>query len=421
MSILPVGVPNANQSMNRNWQGLLWRAFPVLVAFSLGFFALQMGVGFGQRSGIPDSSLWVKAYYLIGLFFLAGVDLGEPVGGSDFARGMMWVSYFLAPAVTATAVVEGLVRAINPSSLRLHSVRNHIVIGGGGRLAHTFLQRIREVDASVEVFVVENRTERSGLSDFWERYRAQVVIGDITSPALLRSIYPERARRVLLLTGDDLTNLEAAARIADFAPEAIGDTVAHVANLDLQHLLSENPVLSGLTLINTHQLSASHLVETRLLKHFQATRDLDAVVIVGFGRFGQTVLSTLQQRVSNSISDVFIVDANANGLAANFASHIGFNDEHRIHIIEGSMSDSRIWVQVASELDVPEPVFVLATSDDNINLQAALQISREFKDGKVISLSFRQSQFAQDLAEHSNFEVIHIIDLLKDTIHSDWL
>jgi len=334
---------------------------------------------------------------------------------------MMWVSYFLAPAVTVTALVEGLVRAINPSGLRLHSVRNHIIIGGGGRLAHTFLSRVREIDPHVEIFVVEKRTDRAGLNELWERYRAHVLFGDITSRSMLRSLHPGRARRVLLLTGDDLTNLEAAARIAEFAPEAIGDTVAHVANLDLQQLLSKNPVLQGLTLINSHRLSAIHLVQSRLLAHFQATKELDAVVIVGFGRFGQTVLATLQQRVPDAISDVFVVDADANCQAANFASQLGFLDEHQIHIVEGNIKDSRVWVQVAGELDVPEPVFVLATSDDNINLQAALQISREFPAGRVISLSFKQSRFAQDLAEHSKFELIHINDLLKDTIHSEWL
>ena len=394
------------------------RILPVLLVFLFGFASQQLGVGFSERPGA--SSLLSRIYNTIGLFFLGGLDLGAPVGGPRFARGILWLSCFLAPAVTASAVLEAAVTAFNIRSRIFNRLSDHVIIGGGGRITQHFLSRLRERDPDVSV-VVGEKADRADLDELWGRDAGRISAGDLARSTVLRRVELSRARRVLLLTGDDFTNLEAAARIADLEPMLLPSVIVHVANLRMQRLLESTTALDGLTLINTHQLTAAHLVQSRLLAHFEATEALDAVVIAGFGRFGQTVLDTLQSQAAEALQDIIIIDRDAHRQAAIFDEEIGFCPSHRVRIIEGDIDDPRIWQRARADLEQEEPVFVLGSSDDGTNLQTAMRLSNTFTGARIIALSFHQSRFADHLANTGHFEVVSTGDLLQARISQDWL
>ncbi len=69
----------------------------------------------------------------------------------------------------------------------------------------------------------------------------------------------------------------------------------------------------------------------------------------------------------------------------------------------------------------PQPVFVLASSDDETNLEAALRLSHAVPSARIIALSPRRSRFAEQLASTEHFEIVSTSDLLLARIERDRL
>ncbi len=173
--------------------------------FLLGFVALRAGVGVSERLAVAMGGDGLShAYYALGLFVLGGLDLGVPEGGPPLARAALWAAYFLAPLVTTSAVIEGLLRAMGPDRGRWRRRSDHVVVFGFGRLAKLYIDRLRTVDSDVPVLVVDRAEHHtSALQEFHTRQRIFVMQGSLTSPGILERVGAAQARRVLLLTGDD--------------------------------------------------------------------------------------------------------------------------------------------------------------------------------------------------------------------------
>ena len=65
---------------------ILYRLVPTLCVFLFTLLAFNTGVYLEQRPDICNDTIFVQIYYTIGLFLLAGIDFGMPVGGGDFFR-----------------------------------------------------------------------------------------------------------------------------------------------------------------------------------------------------------------------------------------------------------------------------------------------------------------------------------------------
>jgi len=115
-------------AVDRRRIGWLVRAAALVVTFAMAFYAFESGVGVSDRAGLPSASAWTHGYFALGLFVLGGLDLGMPVGGSAFARNALWVAYFVAPLITTSAVVEGVLRLMDPAWVQRRTLRDHVVI-----------------------------------------------------------------------------------------------------------------------------------------------------------------------------------------------------------------------------------------------------------------------------------------------------
>ena len=82
------------------------RVVPVAVVFLGTMVAFEVGVDVSERPGVPQASWSVQLYYAVGLFVLGGMDLGVPVGGPIWARALLWLCYFLGPAITTTSPTQ---------------------------------------------------------------------------------------------------------------------------------------------------------------------------------------------------------------------------------------------------------------------------------------------------------------------------
>jgi voltage-gated potassium channel Kch len=402
------------------WFG--WRGLLLVLVFGCGLAGFLSGAEVSERPGVSQAQVLTKIYYTLGLFVLGGMDIGTPIGGPLVGRVLLWTAYFGAPAITASALLEGLLRVVQPEAWRLMRLRRHVVIGGCGRLALLYLQRLREVEPRRTAVVVDLRDDNALLDEARDAYHAQIVRGDITSPALLMRLRVRRAQRVLLLTGDDFANLDAASRILAAAPHLAGRIVVHVANLRFMRSMAETHIARKCVPFNGHEIAASHLVRTKLLAHFQATAPLDLVVLVGFGRFGHTVLDELQRRAAGKFHTVVIVDLDAERRARVFDEQVGFSDGYRHEIVDGDLRDPGLWRSLDERFHLgdSEPVLVIGSGDDGTNLRTALWLVSRFARANVIARSFHQSSFADEVAADAGFDTVSVAQLVGQSMPEDW-
>jgi Trk K+ transport system NAD-binding subunit len=406
----------------RVWWGVPLRVVLLVLVFACGFASFAMGVGVSDRAGVPDGSVFTRAYYALGLFVLGGMDLGTPVGGPPLGRAMLWFAYFAAPAITASALVEGLLRVIRPGEWEMMRMRGQVVIAGGGKLTMQYLERLREAHPRTPVVIVERRGDRTDLAEARDYHNAITVVADVSSDALLRGLRLEHASRVLCLTGDDFVNLDTASKVLALAPHLAGRIVAHVSDLHFMRVVEQSKVAEDVVIFNTHQIAAEQLVNTRLLPHFARTVPRDTVVIAGFGRFGQTVLDQLQ-RHTVEMCRVVLVDIDCARRALVFDEQVGFLDGYQREVRDGDLRDPAVWqdLEKACSFSQGEPVFVIGSGDDATNLHTAMWLKAKYPSAYVVARCFRSSAFAADVMKKGGVDVFSVAELLSQTIPDSWI
>ncbi len=149
----------------------LIRVLPPICVLFLSIAAFQNGVNVSDRDYVSDSGLFVQFYYALGLFALGGMDLGMPTGGSFFWRKTLLSMYFLAPMISAAAVIEGLWMTIRPWFVSKWPWRNHIVVAGGGRIARAFIDKSRQLYPRIKVLVIEKKWKSRQCSPLYDDKR----------------------------------------------------------------------------------------------------------------------------------------------------------------------------------------------------------------------------------------------------------
>ena len=392
------------------------------LVFLCGFGAFTLGVGATQRPNIPNKDVLARIYYTLGLFVLGGMDLGTPSGGPPLARLALWFTYFAAPAVTATALIEGVMRMVQPQAWMLRRLRGHVVIGGSGKVSMLFLRRFRSIQPRTPVVIIEPREDHAHLDEATDVHRATIVHGDVSDGAILERLQLHRAQRVVLLTGDDFANLEASAKIRNLAPELASRTIAHVSDLRFMRAIAKSSAQAELETFNTHEIAAAHLVKAHLLDHFAHTAPRDVVVLAGFGRFGQTVLDQLQKLARGQFHKVIIIDTMATQNAELFDAQVGFAEGYEVDVKDSDLRDARLWHQIDADgaLSGVEPVIIVGSGDAGVNMRTALTLSSSFPKASVIARSFHHSVFAEDLGRSSNLTVFAVADLVEQSMPERW-
>lgn len=397
------------------------RAVALALVFGFAVVGLLSGVSLTERD-LSDAHLLAYFYYALSLFVVGGVDLGTPTGGPLWGRTLLWLAYFCAPLITVSAVLEAVLRLLDPHSRRMRKVHDHIVVCGGGRLALLFVRELRAHDERVAIVVVEHDANKASLREFRDVHRAEVVIGNTASDEILSHARIEHARRVMLLTGDDFSNLDAAARIVTRLPDLHGRVVAHVADLAFMRAIPAGVEASGYETFNSLESAAVHLVQNRLSGVFEATAHRDLVVFAGFGRFGQTVLHQLRERADDGFGTVIVLDLEAQAHARRFADGPGFG-HHPHYVVEGHLRDVERWreihARIASDSDGP-PVIVVGTGDEGTNLQAALDLRRRYPDAHITVRSFSASPFASAVADQLDIEPLVLAELIASAMPRRW-
>ncbi len=418
---MPSPVPAPAPAPRPLWRPILWRALAFAAVFLAGFAGLTTGVEVTQRD-LLAATLLERAYYTLGLFVLGGLDIGTPTGGPAAGRLLLWSAYFLAPLITASALLEAAVRLIAPLALRVRPLSGHVVLAGAGRLTMLYVRRLRERDPRRTVVVVERNPNTPRLGQLRYLHRALIVVGDITSDGVLAGLRVERAHRVVLLAGDDFTNLDAAAKILRRAPRLAGRIVAHVSDLGFMRETAGSSVARDCEIFNGHEFAATHLVREKLLTRFRSTPHRDLVVLAGFGRFGQTVLHQLQNLASGSFGHVVIIDEHATHNARGFAEEPGFCDDYAHAVVDGDLLDRDIWRRVGEVVQRHghDPVIVVGCGNDGTNLHVALAVRKRHPGAYVIARSFEASPFTAEIAREADIQAFNLAELIESGMPEAW-
>lgn len=407
-------------ALRRGWRWFRWRGLILVVVFICGLSAFRMGAEVSARSGLGSASLVTQIYYTFGLFVLGGMDLGVPSGGPAFARDLLWFAYFAAPLITASAVLEAMMRVVSQQTWWHWRMRSHIVVGGAGRLGMAFIDNLRSRRRRANLTLVDLHGDAASVDTAREAFAAHVIVGDVSSDAVLANLRLERARRVMLLTDDDFANLDAAAKIVDTYPELAGRVVAHVADLRLLQALAGTKLSQQIETFNTHEIAATHLVKRSLIKHFDCTEPVDCIVIAGFGRFGQSLLRALEQHASGRFDTVVIADVAAERRVRDFDDTHQASSKYRRLVHDGDVSDPAVWQQVFRAIDGRRPVVIVGTGDDRANLGCALRVAAQNKSAKIVARSIAHTTVATKLAEEGSFEAFAVLDLITESLPEKW-
>jgi len=391
-----------------------WRIYWAVATFVAAMIAFESGVTTLQRVGGEDVGLLGHAYYSITLFFAAGTELGMPTGGPDWARGLLWVVYFMAPGLLISAIIEAVFGVLRPNRWRLRTIRDHTVVIGTDHLARAAMEALegRALEGPVVSVVPPGEGDRPAPGP--EEMEVISVEEEFLDDQLPERLRLERARRVLILTGNDCANLEVAARIGEHTGNGAPSVITHVSELGMLRELKRSRLLGSAQIFNGHRLAARQLVRTKLRYHFELTGREDQVVVAGFGRFGQTVLEQLQERTSAMITNVVVVDREASSRAVLFEEQVGFEQGFGCTEIDGDLADPRTWraIEEAIDPDAAPPVFVLGTPDEDLNLRAAMLQWKRHPEALFVVRSYYHPALARRMEERGDFEIHNVADLL---------
>jgi len=419
---MDLSAPTLARSTRELWRPLVWRVLAFALVYAIAVTALSMGVGVTQRD-LSGAGIGERAYYALGLFVLGGLDIGLPEGGPPLGRALLWAAYFLAPIITVSALLEAALRLLGPLALRVRLLKGHIVIGGAGRLSLLYVRKLRQRDSRRPIVVVERDPNAPFITELKDVHHALVLSGDVASDTVLGGLRLGRAHRVLLLTADDFSNLDAAAKILRLAPNLAGRIVVHVSDLGFLRDTAGSSVARDCDLFNGHEFAAIHLVRDHLVEHFRSTEHTDLVVFGGFGRFGQTVLDQLQKHALGSFGHVVIVDDNATKHARAFENGPGFAAAYECTLIDGDIRDLDVWARIGEIILAHghDPVVVLGSGHDGTNLRAALRVREQHPGAYVVVRSFRSSPFAEEVADEAGAHAFNLGGLIENGIPESWV
>ncbi|MFT4938702.1 MAG: hypothetical protein ACI88A_001731 [Paraglaciecola sp.] len=402
---------------------LSWRWTAAVVLFFCAFSGLMMGVTLTERPDIGSADMLTKAYYSLGLFVMGGLDLGTPAGGPEFARLLLWLSYFGSPMLAASTIIEALIKTISPYKWHLHRISNHIVVSGSGDLTITYLKELRIAAPNVPLLIIDNHIDPIREEELKRRYRAKVIVGDITRSYFLRKLHLAKAKKVVLLADDNFQNYEAAYKILQLAPELKKRIIIHNNSIRFMRSMAGSHVAKNCINFNSYQLAASALVQQHLISHFLKTKPKDLVVIAGFGLFGQTILEELQQYANKEIDTIAIIGIDAARRILVVDEQLELANFCRREIFEGNISHPQVWKQLRDKVDLSnsQPIIILCTNSVEDNFRTSLWLKSKYPDAMIIARSNLPSKFAENVGEQYNILNVSINQLVKDNFPKTWL
>ena len=393
------------------------QVIPALVVLTLAVLAFRNGVNVSDRGDIPDEAFFVQLYYAIGLFALGGMDLGMPTGGPRAWQNVLVFTYFAAPALAAAAVLESLSRAIWARLVDRWPWRDHIVVAGAGRVARAVVDECRRKFPKASILVVEKDITDAQAKHFRHIKKVHLVGGDMTDPRAVESLRIGKARSLLLLTNDELANVELAVQAQhNFTTDGGLPMLVRVADLDLMDRANRMLGQEGWApCVNIHKAVAEKICRDSI-GYMRESKGQETLVFTGFGRFCQTYLRQFMDvRGSDQIASIAVIAVEAELAWERFFDALPADQQAQLRRIDvrlqnGRQEDPRVWQSLLDDRGDSEGklVVLLGTNDDQSNLKAAMRVRDRSPDAYVMVRTFGASSFALHIGNDMSLQIVDI-------------
>lgn len=380
----------------------LYRLLPSFLVFILALLAFNNGVYLEDKPNICTDTLFVQIYYTIGLFLLAGIDFGMPMGGSEFYRILLYISYFLAPLITVLAVIEAVLKTIGTDYLK-RPYKNHVVIVGASKQAISIInswkdqmsmgQIIQDGEvirfAQTKLIVVEkdpNNTKLEYFRELSKQRKVEIIIGDVNHSYVLKKINIGQALSCIITTNSDILNINITLKLIDVYGVKKERIITRVEDNDLiiDLINSEEDGVDTLRLTSTHR----NLANCFLFRYIQTFLFLENLVIFGFGTFGQNILESISKSIS--FKNLIIIDPDAEQKYKNwvFKKKLydeDFNPSYIVKTYNNKQQDSQIIESLRKKYNKEQCVhFIMcAKLPDYANIKLATNIAESFKNSII--------------------------------------
>jgi hypothetical protein len=278
----------------------VWRLLRLPVFILLIVAVVVLGVtGFATYAKVTGSH-WSFPELLYRTLMLFAIQGGE-VEDSAQMNLALEAARFLAPALTVYAALLTIVSLFSEQWARLKIrlwFRQHIVICGLGGIGYRLACRCRA--AGWRVVVIERDTGNDRIVPCRNR-GISVLIGDTRDPFMLTRAGVTRARHVVVICGDDGTNVEVGMALRRAVPAGRRDTVScilHLLDANTCELLGERELRHPekepvrLHFFNVYQRAVQALLRAYPLfepdKAKEQAPTSPNLLIVGLGRMGQS-------------------------------------------------------------------------------------------------------------------------------------
>jgi Trk K+ transport system NAD-binding subunit len=400
-----------------------WRWAAAALFFLSALIGLMMGVSLSERPDVTEAGLLTKAYYSLGLFVVGGLDVGIPSGGPALGRLLLWVAYFGAPLLMASAVIEAVLRVMRPQGWHLRRLKNHIVIVGSGELTTSYLRMLRRHDAKTPIVVIDETIDPLREEELEQTFDVILVVGDISHEFLQRELQLNRALQVVFLANHDFQAYESASKVLRQFPELGSKIILHCHNLRFMRSMQDTSVAKLCTTFNSYHLAARSLVDQAMLRHFESTENRDVVVIAGFGRFGQTILEQLEAKAESELDKVVVIDIDADRRVLVAEEQQLMKGDYQKMVLQGDISHPDVWRKLVSSVDLEanHPTIILGTGRAEDNMRTALWIKRKYPNALVFARTNDISELALEIGAEHNIQAFSITQLVEDNLPTSWL
>ncbi len=392
-----------------------------MVFFTLGFCGFMSGVLVTERD-ISAANPFVLMYYSLGLFILGGMDLGVPIGGPAWGRACLWIAYFGAPLLTTSAIAEWLQVVVAHPGRWLISLHNHTIIVGVNDVSRSVMDKLMRIDKGARIIVVDRDIRKTVRQELADKNGSRCIAREYTDEYFLAKLRFTQAKRIVLVSDSDFDNFETASKLLAMKPKLGERIIVHCNKLRYLREMAHSDVVQMARTFNSYRLAAQYLVRSVMLEHFHQTKQLDTVVLAGFGAFGQTVLEELQLIAEAEISEIAIIDVDAHRRLLVVQEHVEMRSGIKKHIFQGEIGHPEVWQRVEAAVDLTSgaPLLLMATGQDDENLRAGSWLSRRHPNSRVMIRSQRESHFAESISKSTGIITFSLSRIFRESLPDDW-
>ena len=389
--------------------------------FICGFVGLMSGVQVTERD-LTDANPFSLMYYSLGLFILGGMDLGVPVGGPIWGRGLLWLAYFGAPLLMTSAILEWLQVVVAAQTRWLRSLNNHIIIIGVSDLTRSIMDKIQGLGEQAQLVVVERDIRRNVRQELEDRYGARCIAGDFTNDYFLSRLRVNKAKRIVIAGEENFDNYETASKILETHPDMEHRIIVHSNRLRFLRQMSGSRVGMGTHNFNSYHLAARHLVRNVIMSYFGENEKLDTLVIGGFGVFGQTVLEELQRLAFAENAQVAIIDSDVERRVLVAEEQAVLDPGYYRHLFEGDIGHPEVWRNLEQNIDMTQgkPLVLMVSSGDEENLRAGVWFSNRHDNARILVRAQRDSHFSHSVAKGRAMVTFGLSQIFQESIPDEW-